>query len=156
MEDEWENLIFPISDVEAEDIFAFLMDMYSNKIEYNYSDSRFLLPFLNCFDKNPIIQDVPHGTKPNKIKKVFCSQMICLTLRENLEKDGSNQKLREKLWDVNSRLISPGVLRNIVAEHSEVLSGDGLWEKLQHFACDASTAWFFAVFLQLCQKKIKM
>jgi len=134
-EDLWDNLILPLSRDEGESMFKILMDFHAHGIEYNYSDSRLLLPLFNCFDDNPFIEDVPVGMDVGKIKKVFCSQMITIALRESLENEneGMNSDLKGKILKVNSRLISPGNLRAIVAEYSKGLSAQELWERIQYF-----------------------
>ena len=68
--------------------------------------------------------DVCH---PESIKKVFCSQSVVLMLKYALDPEGSHSGLLRKLRSLNSRLVSPKQVQDILREYgASEISNDEL------------------------------
>lgn len=74
-------------------------------------------------------QDVD-GTRPDNIRTVFCSQAAVLCLRECCDPDGENGELVKKLQQMNSRLVNPEALHQLVMEHGHVVTNEKLFAGL--------------------------
>lgn len=67
-----------------------------------------------------IVDDTQRTVDLGKIKKVFCSQSVILMLRYALESNGPNAKLLESVNAVNSRLVSPKQVAEMLQMHGAV------------------------------------
>lgn len=63
---------------------------------------------------NVLAEDDDTALQPEKIKKVFCSQSVVLMLRYALDAQGKHGALLENLTKLNSRLVSPKQIHDIL------------------------------------------
>ena len=72
--------------------------------------------FMSAFF-NALAEDEDNALQPEKIKKVFCSQSVVLMLRYALDAQGQHATLLENLSNLNSRLVSPRQVHDILVAH---------------------------------------
>jgi hypothetical protein len=97
-----ENHCFTISKEENDKIVSFGHRMQG--MQYNYIDSRFLMPF--CAPTSTFVEDV----NSTNITRGFCSQLTLLMMRECM----NNGPITRDLEYFNSRLTSPSDLLEFV------------------------------------------
>jgi hypothetical protein len=64
-----------------------------------------------------MVEDEDPSIKPEDIKSVFCSQSVVLMLRHALDPSGAHSGLRSSLCSLNSRLVSPRQLRDLLVSY---------------------------------------
>lgn len=66
---------------------------------------------------NSMVEDEDLHTQPERIKSVFCSQSVVLMLRYGLDPTGPHSGLLQALSQVNSRLVSPRQLKDLLVTY---------------------------------------
>ena len=75
---------------------------------------------------NALVEDAD-ASRPESIKKVFCSQSVVLMLRHSLDPDGRHSGLLQTLKSLNSKLVSPKQVHNILQDYGAApMSNDEL------------------------------
>ena len=59
-------------------------------------------------------------SKPDEIKKVFCSQSVVLMLRYALDPEGQHSGLLQTMLGLNSRLVSPKQVEEVLKSYGAV------------------------------------
>ncbi len=124
------NLAFDVSEAELERCTRFMMSLVERKATYDYFDSMVLMPMA----PKPFVfrHSSAHGSQgfletmvpdvdakhPKSIQKVFCSQSVVLMLRFALDPSGQQAALLEVLQRLNSKLVSPKQICQIVRVHA--------------------------------------
>ena len=116
------NHCMDITDEEYDRCMKFMLELVDRGTKYDYVDALVLMPLAPKgsnssvrFSKfmSPVLEDV--AEKP---RKVFCSQSVVLMLRECLdEENGTHAMLVERLKKLNSRLVSPKMVFDILEDH---------------------------------------
>ena len=127
MDKSFVNTAINLQNNEVEKLRVFLMSMV-DVVPYNWTDSRLLLPILQRNGALDMLIDDVDSSIPAKIKKVYCSQIGVLAMRECLDPDGPNSEMLKRLRALNSRLVSPQKLHDIVCEFGHDVDGDALLE----------------------------
>lgn len=116
------NHSIDITEAEYDRCMKFMLQLVESGTRYAYVDALLLMPMAPKGSStaprfasavSPILQDVA-AVLP---KKVFCSQSVVLMLRECLCPYGIHSDLVQRLERLNSRLVSPKMVFDIVKDH---------------------------------------
>ena len=120
MDDSISNISMDITDEEHDRCVKFMTCLEGNA-SYDYLDAMVLMPMAPKSNPNSIssaifnmlVEDTCPSV-PQDIKKVFCSQSVVLMLRYALDPEGLHSGLLERLNSLNSRLVSPKQVQDIL------------------------------------------
>ena len=98
----YEYLEFPVTKDEEQAVKTWVCKLVEDKVPYNNSD------IVYCVLPSLYMPDTDH----EKVKAVFCSQVIVLALRAFVD----NEELQKKLAKINSRTCSPQKLYGVLKE----------------------------------------
>lgn len=121
LDGSFSNLSLDLTDEEHGRCVTFMTCLEGNA-SYDYLDAMVLMPMApksktqNSFASsvfNLLVED-RECSIPQDIKKVFCSQSVVLMLRYALDADGRHSGLLERLNSLNSRLVSPKQVQEIL------------------------------------------
>jgi hypothetical protein len=126
------NHSIDITEAEYDRCMKHMIKLAESKVKYDYADALLLMPMAPKGSKtapifasmmSPLIQDVESTPK-----KVFCSQSVVLMLRECLDDCGIHAGIVEKVRQLNSRLVSPKMVFDIMQNHpfAEVITNTQL------------------------------
>lgn len=124
------NQSLDVTEAEYQRCMDYMLQLVDRKTKYDYADALVLMPMAPkgrssapkfASFMSPLLQDVDGDQMP---RSVFCSQSVVLMLRECLNPQGIHGVLVERLKQLNSRLVSPKMVFDILQEHpfTEVIS----------------------------------
>lgn len=128
MDETMSNVYIDVSDEEYERCMSFMMALVEKKTRYDYFDAMVLMPMApksstttrrSSFSSqviNTLVEDAD-SRSPEGIKRVFCSQSVVLMLRHALNPYGAHGKLLEHINSVNSKLVSPKQVVEMLVSH---------------------------------------
>lgn len=117
------NQSIDITVAEYERCMKYMLELVERRTKYDYMDALLLMPLAPKGVRSapkfasmmrPLIPDVQ---PEHPVNKVFCSQSVVLMLRECLHPEGIHAAVVEKLGKLNSRLVSPKMVFDILQEH---------------------------------------
>lgn len=123
-----DDLAIEVTSEECKRCSEFLSKLVDHA-SYNWVDALLLMPLAPKKDGEKgsssssstlldiFAEDVAQGTDPSKIKKIFCSQSVVLMLRYALDPNGKHAELVRALDSINSRLVSPKQVCNMLKKH---------------------------------------
>lgn len=123
LDDAYVNHSIDITGEEYDRCMKYMLELVDRKTRYDYFDALVLMPMAPKGKESapkfasiisPLLQDVQHDERP---KKVFCSQSVVLMMRECLDGNGMHASLVERMQGLNSRLVSPKMVYDIMREH---------------------------------------
>jgi hypothetical protein len=107
----YENIVFDISDKEHTNCISYVNKLL-DKTSYNYDDAMMMMPM---FQNHPGFTSVMFpdidSSNPVRIKRIFCSQAVVIVMRECL---GEGYPHENRIGKLNSRLVSPNMLRGVI------------------------------------------
>lgn len=125
------NVYLPVSEEEYERCMGFMMALAERKTRYDYFDAMVLMPILAAPKSSGVVSTLVEDAdsrSPEGIKKVFCSQSVVLMLRHALSPDGRHADLLRHINEVNSKLVSPRHVMEILTRQgcAQEMSNDEL------------------------------
>lgn len=135
MDPAYINQSLDVTEAEYQLCMDYMLQLVDGKTKYDYADALLLMPMAPkgrstapkfASFMSPLLQDVnADGQMP---KSVFCSQSVVLMLRECLNAQGIHAALVERLKQLNSRLVSPKMVFDMLQDHpfTEVINNTQL------------------------------
>jgi hypothetical protein len=113
----YHNVVIDLSDDEHTRCISYVNKLL-DKTSYNYNDAMILMPILQHHPNfTHVMLDDVDGKDPGSIPKIYCSQAVVLVLRECLS---SGNPLEDILQRINSRIVSPSALLELVSSWTPV------------------------------------
>jgi hypothetical protein len=106
------SLLYVFARIDDDFHFLFLQNAWKNNKTCN--GSKISTALLNT------LVDDKDCSKPDEIKKVFCSQSVVLMLRYALDPEGQHSGLLQTMLALNSRLVSPKQVQEVLKSYGAV------------------------------------